>query len=140
MKRKYAFQFIESTHVPCWVRDYCAVFSNWLEERFTIPHKIVTLVVPVAAFQDYDRVKYLGFFSPTVLGRPWIGLACRQRVGRSRNPRIRHGRRIHALLHTFAHEFAHYEKWRDKKVNNHRGIPQRTDRLVREFTKYAETL
>ena len=42
-------------------------------------------------------------------------------------------RKIRSFLDTFAHEFVHYEKWRDKRPQNHRGLQQRVNALINRF-------
>lgn len=39
------------------------------------------------------------------------------------------------VLDTIAHEFVHYEQWRDKREINERGVAQRAAALVRRWQK-----
>jgi hypothetical protein len=67
----------------------------------------------------------LGVFSSRKT-HPGIIVACRQKGSRQL--------RLFWLIQTLAHEWCHYEKWRDGKVQNHRGVPQRTDALTLRFS------
>ena len=70
-----------------------------------------------------------GFFCPGC--PPVIALACYQ-------PGASFNNRCQSILNTFAHEWCEYEKWRDGKVRNHRGLHQRADALIRRFeNKYV---
>lgn len=41
-------------------------------------------------------------------------------------------------LDSYAHEFCHYEQWRDKRPMNDRGVPQRAAALVRAWKRTCD--
>jgi hypothetical protein len=71
----------------------------------------------------------IGFFSSNK-GKLDIGLACRI-------PKQNRCEQIPELLNTFAHEFVHYEQYRDDKKQSHRGVESRAKSLVNKFQKYV---
>ena len=74
-------------------------------------------------YQSGFKRRCWGFFSPNDLV---IGLTCRRPSGR---PLAIH------LLEIFAHEFCHYERYRDGREQNERGIDKRALAMVRRFMR-----
>ena len=129
-------QVIYDTKVPKWIRDVHITFSNWLAANYSIPTRLNVYLYPEVVLK-FDALRFWGYFNPSYK-YPRIGLACgRPRIdGKfpSQDDQIDH------FLHTFAHEFVHYERWRDNKPQNHRGVENRAHGLVNKFHKYLTTL
>lgn len=105
-----------------WVNDLCYAFTAWYIAHHSVPDGLNIYLYPLREIPT-PKGPALGYFMPG--RRPTIGVAC-----------PRHGSfsgRCDLILHTLAHEWCEYEKWRDRIPRNHRGIDNRTDALIRRF-------
>lgn len=119
------FKIVYHPRVPRWVRGLHIAFAHWLLDHCGVRHRIQVHLYARSSLTVPDGRRCLGFFN-SVDDQPFIGLAC-QAKGRSQNAKL------WCLLDTFAHEFCHYEQWRDAKRQDHRGVPQRVRALLRRF-------
>jgi hypothetical protein len=121
------------SRIPKWVLVIHTTFASWLTDNFTLDHTIkihLSYVISFATANKHQRA--LGFFNPNK-SKPYIGLACRI-------PKLSRDQQIPLLLETFAHEFCHYEQFRDGKPRNHRGVENRAYSLVNRFHQYVRSL
>lgn len=101
-------------------------FLEWLLTQTEITDLDITFYHKRSLFRVNKREAAYGAFRPGI-----IILASR--------PRDRQQLSQLLLLRTFTHEIIHYERWRDGKVNNHRGIEQRVKGLILKYLKYRRT-
>jgi hypothetical protein len=119
---------IRNPTVASWINDLHCVFAGWLVEHYSLQHNLDVYLHPVRVLDTRKGLAW-GFFTPG--RRPVIVLACRPGSG-SFTQCYNH------LLDTFAHEWCEYEKWRDGKVRNHRGLQRRVDALIHRFRSYLK--
>jgi hypothetical protein len=120
--------------VPVWVQDLHLAFANWLEDTYNVKHGIEVYLFNNQTLPTDDTQRAWGLF--TILKpsefkafkkkTPFIGLTGNRR-NTTRRLKERH------FVYIFAHEFCHYEQWRDGKPLNHRGLENRVNSLVRKF-------
>lgn len=116
-------RIIRNPRVAGWIDDLHRVFAAWLVRQYPLRHNLDVYLHPSRVLNTCQGPAW-GFFTPG--RRPAIVLACRP-PSKSLSQRLNH------LLDTFAHEWCEYEKWRDNKTRNHRGLQQRVDALVNRF-------
>lgn len=133
MKHPIAFSIKHYDRVPKWVVNTHIMFADWLAEHYPIPHTIVVHLTPSVSMPTNDGRRCWGCFQP---GKPPnIILACgRPRIDGRLPDR---GLQLGFLLGNFAHEFCHYERWRDGRAMNHRGVENRVDGLLKRFREYV---
>jgi len=129
---KFSITYFDRT--PLWVRGLHIAFAGWLAKHYPIKHQIKVYLWPFVSIATFDGGRCWGYFSDE---KPLeIGLACRwPACCKCRPKQCTRDRSIkcHELLDCFAHEFVHYERWRDKRPQNHRGLQRRVNALVRRF-------
>jgi len=127
-----AFSIKHYDRVPKWVAGVHIAFANWLADHYLIRHTIDVHLAPSISMPTHDGRRCWGCFRPGK--QPAITLACgRPKInGRLPNRDLQIG----FLLGNFAHEFVHYEQWRDNRTANHRGIENRVDGLIKRFHRY----
>ena len=115
---------VRQPFVQRWAGDVALVFLRWVTQHSPLRHSLKVYLCPTHTLRTCKGPAY-GFFTP---GRPpFIAVACR------RKHRTSLGRFTDDILETLAHEWCEYEKWRDGRVRNHRGIQNRIDYLIRRF-------
>lgn len=131
---KKAFHVYQYDGVPTWKRDAIGQFADWLCDQSPVRHTIEVYMVNRTCLPTDDGRRCWAFFNGTGR-RPTIVISCRRPVikGRvlDRNKGISH------MLWNFAHEFVHYEQWRDGRSMNERGVNQRARALVDRFHSFV---
>lgn len=119
---------IRNPKVAAWINNLHYVFAAWLRDHCTLRHNLTVYLYPIRVLKTYQGPAW-GFFTP---GRqPAIVLACRP-------PEKSFHARVNHILQVFAHEWCEYEKWRDNKPRNHRGLQQRQVALVQRFRSHLK--
>jgi hypothetical protein len=109
--------------LPKWIVTLHVKFAEWLQATYDIKHSITIKLYNNRSLKTLYKIKCWGYFEPDA---QTIGLACR------RPPNWPWA--IH-VLEVFAHEFCHYERYRDGRKQNERGIDKRALAMVRRFMK-----
>ncbi len=133
MKQSVAFAIKHYDRVPRWVASVHIAFANWLADHHLICHTIAVHLTPSISLPTRDGRRCWGCFHPDK--QLTITLACGRPKIDGRLPD--RGLQIGFLLGNFAHEFVHYEQWRDNKATNHRGLENRVDALLGRFREYV---
>jgi len=134
MKRPIAFSIKHYDRVPKWVAGVHIAFADWLADNHLVLHTLAVPLTPSISMPTNDGRRCWGCFQPGE--PPNIVLACgRPKIDGHLPDR---GLQIGFLLGNFAHEFCHYEQWRDNKAANHRGVEDRVDGLLKRFRSYIE--
>ena len=124
-----SLRIVRNPTVANWIVDLHRVFAAWLTDHYKLQHNMTVYLHPTTQLVTSQGLA-CGYF---VSGRrPTIVLACRP-------PSKTFYTCLHDLLDTFAHEWCEYEKWRDHKPGNHRGLQQRVDALIRQFYNYLRS-
>ena len=123
--------------VPKWVFAMHCVFAQWLKDSYPVRHYILTDLMNRASVSRKEH--YVGTFSASSYRKccPNITLACKTPSIKGLDRYTQHSFKVYELLNTFAHEFVHYEQWRDKKPMTHRGVENRVLAILKKFNKYA---
>jgi hypothetical protein len=140
------FEYEFSVHTYKWVKQLLIHFGLWLEDNYTIDHKIVVKVFPAGYLYTSDDVNILalGYFRARGFrARGWPSTSKRKKAIidiASHYPFWKSDGWIDnkveacvSLLGTFAHEFVHYERWRDGGSETHRGLPQRANAIRSKY-------
>ncbi len=125
-----AFRIRYDPRIPTWILDIHILFADWLAKKYEVAHPItVNLAHCISLRQDNDI--YYGCFVVDCRERLYMDLACgRPRFNGHFPSRINV---INVFLTTFAHEFCHYEQWRDGKLQTHKGVAKRAKTMVQHF-------
>ena len=108
-----------------WVADAHWAFGAWLTKNYPLRHNLDLFLKATSSLTTCKGPAW-GYFYPAF--PPAIVLACRR-------PKYTLNKRCGDLLDTFAHEWCHYEQWRDGHKFHHRGLQRRVDSLIRLFRK-----
>jgi hypothetical protein len=113
--------------VPDYARRAARELLLRLEEQIEIRHEVYVRLVAAVLYPTTDGSEVLGEFMPDgECARIWVcGLRCKD-TGASEWQA--------ALYDTLAHEFVHYERWRDGKDHStERGVKVRTRSLLKKM-------
>ncbi len=128
-----AFRIKYDKRLPNWIVDLHVDFASWLAENYTVLHHIEVVLAPTFVIKNQDGTFSFGVFAIDVDDNLFIDLGCGRPRIKGRYPKRED--QIYMFLHTFAHEFCHYERWRDGVANTHRGITNQAMAKVRRFLK-----
>ena len=114
--------------VPAYVGKIALEFAAPAEQVLRVDHAILIDVVPAQKLTDPRGKLAVGIFYFDRHGEPTISLA-----GDLRKSVERWGqdRALGEFVHTFAHELAHYEQWRDGRIVQERGVEVRARNIVK---------
>lgn len=115
-----------------WIVRLLTLFSEWLESNYDVKHEVTVQLYDWHSI-DGRNGESLGVFAAPSHGikNPQIWIATRwRRWG------INKHKAVYEFLTTMAHEFVHYERYRDGRgIVPHNGLPQRTDAIVRRYDR-----
>jgi hypothetical protein len=117
--------------VKKWIHRECEKFAHHLESISPSRHNIEIQLCPAPFVTTGDGRYGFGVFG-ICDGWPIIALACDWLPWRKRGIENRKDA-IHMILSNFAHEWHHYEQFRDGKAGTHRGTDRRTEMLLRGY-------
>jgi hypothetical protein len=118
-------KFTTHGRVADWVAALHQAFAIWLRQKYVLKHTIRIHLCQKSELLTRHGPAW-GYFNPGK--RPAIVVTC-LRPGKTEDERF------FRLLDTMAHEWVHYEQFRDNKPLSHRGLQRRVDGLVREFMR-----
>lgn len=127
--RKPWIDIVAEQRVALWIVGLHVAFAEWLLNHSKPRHHLTVFLHARPTLPVPDGRRCLGFYTPR---DRVIGLACRLQLPRRNTSKTVH---IRMLLDDFAHEYVHYERHRDNKAQNHRGLQQRVDTLCVRFEK-----
>ncbi len=132
--KNIAFKIKYHFRVPRWIIDLHKVFAKWLIDNYTVSHPITVYLLPNISLSTKDRRRYWGSFNARKQ-KLFIELACGRPKIKGHLPS--QDKQITFLLDNFAHEFCHYEHWRDNRAVDHRGLEKRAKAIVDRFHEYV---
>lgn len=117
--------------VKPYIREAIRDFAKQAHNVVRLDHIVVVHVVPAPAVKSSDGERLgFGVFSyrddPADVPSCCIWLAANVPVACQ-------AERLDAILHTFAHELAHYEQWRDGRTMTERGVNVRAKSIRRQL-------
>ena len=120
--------------VPKWIRSLCQSFlKDWYDpKKHTNPLKVRLIHAGFLATPGCDcaygafNVREWPPKSTRVGAKIYVASAWRMWNCSKKEATLE-------LLDTLAHECVHYEKWLAGGNNTHRGLPQRVDKLMRDY-------
>lgn len=122
--------------VPREVREVVVKLVEDLAGLTKIKHKLPVVVVYGDHIVDQAGGAGFGCFCSKPLHILIAGLACKlMEFHVPKEMRCSHAEALHELRLTVAHEFVHYEQWRDGIVPHERGVTVRARRLLRDVAK-----
>jgi hypothetical protein len=110
-----------------------------------LQHPMEVWVVPAPAVQAPDGGIGFGVFAwPTQSPRVYVGtvrivLAAGMAEVLQAEGACSRADALDAVLHTVAHEWAHYEQWRDGRQPTERGVNKRATHLLHNYTTERQT-
>lgn len=116
-------------NLPKWVRNVHKHFARWLEKTYPIEHRIDVALNTSVERKLSDGVRYVGYFLPVGKRKADIVLNCGWQEF------FREDKKYRFIYHIgiFAHEFVHYEKYRDGRRQNHRGLQNRAKAITLRY-------
>jgi hypothetical protein len=127
-----AFPIQYEAGIPLWVRRLTVDFVNWYLENYGVDQQIKIRLCNAGYLDPGDHTLNYGVFFRSK-GRLHIYIATRWRDWKQDGYIKTCHEGKWTILDSLAHELCEYEKWRDNKAGNHRGIQNRIDSLIRKF-------
>jgi hypothetical protein len=119
---------IVSSGVPQWIVGLYKAFAEWLLPQSPCPHNLKVYLYPRTSIPTHDGRRCVGYFNENTLE---IGLACWFQCSRDD-----WDQRARRALDNFAHEYIHYERFRDGRTQNHRGLNRRVAAVCCRFEDF----
>lgn len=126
------FRYYYHGPVAKWVRRLVIDFANWFKRNCGVDHQITIRLYANGYLDSGGKTLAFGCFARR-WGKPCIWLATWWYYWRDDGHVKNRQEAREELLDSLAHEFAEYDKWRRGVPNNHRGIHQRINSIVRTF-------
>lgn len=128
------FNFLCHRGVKADIRGAVRRLTHWLPTVSQVRHVIEVEMVPAPAIEA-DGGFGFGLFvvparkrqNPTIVIAAGLADVLQEEQGDSREDALL------AVRHTFLHEFAHYEQWRDGRELTERGVSVRAAGLLRKI-------